>query len=148
MTVLHESRRLRRRTAEMWIAGVGMALAILCLGGFCLVMNGVDAATFERDVMPSLLGADHGMGPQEAFEAARVLGAWFGATLIVVLLLSTAGLFLARRLPTRRTTGWWFFAAGLVLLLGSQLILFPLAFVFFATAALFALRPLTDGSPS
>ena len=42
----------------------------------------------------------------------------------------------------------WALAAGLACLLGSQLILFPVAFVFFVAAGLFALRPVTDGSPS
>ena len=40
-----------------------------------------------------------------------------------------------------------FLAAGAVCLLGSQLILYPVAFLFFAAAALFVLRPLPEGSP-
>jgi len=136
------------RTAELWLVGIAMALSIVCLGGFSLVMNEVDAATFERVIMPSLLGTDSGMALAQAYEAGRTLGAWFGVTLIVVLLLSAAGIFFTRRRPSRRSTGWWFLAAGLACLLGSQLILYPIAFVFFVSAGLFALRTVTDGSPS
>lgn len=162
MTALREARRRSagraraeqgppprtRRTAELWLVGIGMLLSAVCLGGFSLVMNQVDAPTFERVIMPSLLGADSGMGRDEAYEVGRTLGAWFGATLIVVLLLSVAGIFFARLRPTRRSTGWWFLVAGLACLLGSQLILYPIAFVFFVSAGLFALRTVTDGSPS
>src|SRR5699024_11626996 len=84
----------------------------------------------------------------EAYQLGRTLAAWFGVTLIVLLLLSVIGLFFTRRRPWRRSSGWWFLAAGLVCLLGSQLILFPVAFVCFVAAGCFALRPISDGSPS
>ena len=90
----------------------------------------------------------NGLGVAEAHELARTLAAWFSVTLIAVLLLSAIGWFMARRRPWRRTAGWWILAAGLACLLGSQLILFPVAFIFFVAAGVFALRPVTDGSPS
>lgn len=138
------------RTAELWLVGIGMALSFVALGGFALVMNQIDMATFEQVVMPALVGAeaDSGLGVAEAHELARTLAAWFSITLIAVLLLSAIGWFVARRRPWRRTAGWWILAAGLACLLGSQLILFPLAFIFFVAAGFFALRPVTDGSPS
>ncbi|GAA4518732.1 hypothetical protein GCM10023160_01410 [Brachybacterium paraconglomeratum] len=138
------------RTVELWLVGIGMAVSFLALGGFALVMNRIDAATFEQVVMPALVGAEaeSGLGVAEAHELARTLAAWFSVTLIAVLLLSAIGWFVARRRPWRRTAGWWFLAAGLACLLGSQLILFPVAFIFFVAAGFFALRPVTDGSPS
>ncbi|GAA1287395.1 MULTISPECIES: DUF4064 domain-containing protein [Brachybacterium] len=152
MSVIAETRRRPatriRRTAELWLVGIAMVLSTVGLGGFSLVMNQADAPTFERVILPSLLGTESGMGLDQAYEAGRTLGAWFGVTLIVVLLLSVVGIFFARRRPSRRSTGWWFLAAGLACLLGSQLILYPIAFVFFVSAGLFALRTVTDGSPS
>lgn len=136
------------RTLELWLVGIGMAVSFVALGGFALVMNRIDLATFEQVVMPALVGADPGLGVAEAHELARTLAAWFSVTLIAVLLLSAIGWFLARRRPWRRTAGWWILAAGLACLLGSQLILFPVAFIFFVAAGVFALRPVTDGSPS
>lgn len=136
------------RTAELWLVGIGMALSFVALGGFALVMNRIDLATFEQVVMPALVGAEAGTGVAEAHELARTLAAWFSVTLIAVLLLSAIGWFVARRRPWRRAAGWWILAAGLACLIGSQLILFPVAFIFFVAAGLFALRPVTDGSPS
>ncbi|MGO1227080.1 MAG: hypothetical protein ACTMII_12200 [Brachybacterium sp.] len=136
------------RTAELWLVGIGMALSFIFLGGFALVMNRIDLPTFEQVVMPALVGTDPGLGVAEAHALARTLAAWFSVTLIAVLLASAIGWFLARRRPWRRTAGCWILAAGLACLLGSQLILFPVAFVFFVAAGFFALRPVTDGSPS
>lgn len=138
------------RTVELWLVGIGMVLSFLGLGGFALVMNRIDMTTFEQVVMPALVGAEaeSGVGVAEAHELARTLAAWFSVTLIAVLLLSAIGWFLARRRPWRRIAGWWILAAGLACLLGSQLILFPVAFIFFVAAGFFALRPVTDGSPS
>ena len=159
MSTMAEGRRTSRprreqaapaisRTTELWLLGVGMGLSFVALGGFALVMNRIDMATFEQVVMPALVGADPGLAVAEAHELARTLAAWFSVTLIAVLLLSAVGWFLARRRPWRRAAGWWVLAAGLACLLGSQLILFPLAFVFFVAAGFFALRPVTVGSPS
>lgn len=134
-----------RRTVEIILVALGMAGSLVVMGGFALVMNTVDQATFAEAVMPALVGADADVA--RAHEAARVLAAWFGVSLIVLLLLGTAGIALARSRPSRRSTGWLFLAAGLVCLLGSQLLLFPIAFLFLAAAALCALRPLPEGSP-
>lgn len=138
--------RVRRRT-ELWILGIGLGVATVCLGGFSLVMNGIDAATFEESVAPVLLTGE-GVPAAEGYEVGKALGAWFGFTLIAVLLLGVVSFYMARLRPWRRTAAWWIGATGLVCLLGSQLILFPVAFIFFVSAGLFALRPITDGSTS
>ena len=137
-----------RRTAEQWLLGLGMAVSFVTMGGFVLVMNRIEDADFEQAVMPTLVGADAAMPASEARMLADTLASWFGVTLIAVLLLSVIALFLTRRRPPPRGAGGWALAARLACLLGSQLILFPVAFVFFVTAGLFALRPVTDGSPS
>jgi len=136
----------RRRTVEMVLVGLGMALALIAQGGFTLVMNRIDRATFERVVMPSLVGEDSGLSSEEARVLADTLAAWFGISLVILLLLAVAGIAHTRSRPHRRLPGLWFLAAGTVCLLGSQLILYPVAFLFFAAAALFALRPVPEGS--
>ena len=135
------------RTPELVVATVGIALSLLTMGGYTLVVNSIDAATFEDVVMPALLGGSGELSVDAAHELGRTLAAWFGVSLMVILLLCAAGIALARKRPDRRTTGWWFFAAGAVCLLGSQLLLFPIAFLFFVSAGLFVLRPLTGRSP-
>ena len=137
-----------RRTAEQWLLGIGMAVSFVTMGGFVLAMNRIDEVTFEQVVMPALVGAEAGVPVEEARLLADTLAAWFGVTLVAVLLLSVIALFLARRRPWRRGAGWWALAAGLACLLGSQLILFPVAFVFFVAAGFFAHRPVPHGSPA
>jgi hypothetical protein len=129
-----------RRRVEAGLAVAGMILSTVLLGGFTLVMNRVDEAEFLDFLYPELRGVGVDLAPDQAYEAARTLGAWFGFTLMVVLLLGAVGVYVAGRRPARRATGWWFLGAGLVLLVGSQLLLYPIAFLFFLSAGLFALR--------
>jgi hypothetical protein len=133
-----------RRTAEVGVAGAGMVLSALFLGAFTLVVNRMDEGEFATTLHPEMqrIGLDltAAGAAGDAYDAARTLAAWFGCTLMVVLLLGITGIFVARRRPGRRTTGWFFAAAGLVCLVGSQLILYPVAFLFFAGAGMFALR--------
>lgn len=133
-----------RRTAEVWSAGIGMALSTVFLGAFALVMNRIDEAEFVTTLHPEMqrIGMDltaSGVAG-DPYDAARTLAAWFGFTLMAVLLVGITGIFVARRRPGRRSTGWFFAIAGLVCLVGSQLVLYPVAFLFFVSAGLFALR--------
>jgi hypothetical protein len=133
-----------RRTVEVWSAGVGMALSTVFLGAFTVVMNRLDREEFATTLYPEMrrIGLDltaSGVAG-DPYDAARTLAAWFGCTLMVVLLAGITGIFVARRRPGRRSTGWFFAVAGLVCLVGSQLVLYPVAFLFFASAGLFALR--------
>lgn len=129
-----------RRTAETWLALAGMAGSAVLLGGFALVMNRTDEPTFLDTLYPAMTDAGIDLASSDAYDAARTLAAWFGLTLVAVLLVAAAGIYVAHRCPARRSTGWWFLAAGLVCLFGSQLVLYPVAFLFFLAAGLFALR--------
>ncbi|MBA4866745.1 hypothetical protein H1V43_36720 [Streptomyces sp. PSKA54] len=134
-----------RRTAEVWVAGAGLVLSTLFLGAFTLVMNRLDEAEFSATLYPEMqrIGLDLTAGGAvagDAYDAARTLAAWFGLTLMAVLFSGITGIFVARRRPGRRTAGWFFAATGLVCLVGSQLVLYPVAFLFFVSAGLFALR--------
>lgn len=135
---------LVRRTAEVWVAGTGMVLSTLFLGSFALVMNRLDEDGFSTTLYPEMqrIGLDltAGAAAGDPYEAARTLAAWFGLTLMAVLLLGITGIFVARRRPGRRTAGAFFAVTGLVCLVGSQLVLYPVAFLFFVSAGMFALR--------
>ncbi|WP_418276020.1 hypothetical protein ACNHYB_14315 [Isoptericola jiangsuensis] len=138
-----------RRTVEVWVAVAGMILTTVLAGGYALVVNRTDEATFTESLLPAMRGAGivaDGVAAEVALTGARTLAAWFGMTVVAVLLIGTIGIFLARRRPRRRGAGWWFLAAGLVCLLGSQLVLYPVAFLFFVSAGLFALRKPDPGS--
>lgn len=146
MTRTRTRARRPRRTAELVLLGIGLLVALVTMGGYTLVTNQLDQAGFIEIVAPVLLGEDSAADPAQTYEAGRTLAAWFGASLVVMLLLSAIGIAHLRSRPHRRTPGWWFLAVGLICLLGSQLVLFPVAFVFFVVAGLFALRPLSERS--
>lgn len=126
------------RTPEKWIAGIGLGLATVLQGGFTYVMNRVEPEAFAEALGPAMESS--GLGTADGYEAASTLAAWFGFSLVLVLGLSALGFFFATRRPNRKSTGGWFLAAGLVCLLGTQLVLYPVAFFFFLAAAFFAVR--------
>lgn len=145
----------RPRTSRRWelaVAAVGAVLATVLLGGYARVIGSVDLPGFTESLYPALLGATGQsaaeLSPEAAYTSARTVAGWFGFTLVGVLLCCAVGWFIARRRPERKVAGWLFFAAGLVCLVGSQFILFPVAFFFFLSAGLFALRPTSHGSQS
>jgi hypothetical protein len=134
----------RRAPAEVWVAALGLVLSTVFLGGFAVVMNRLDAGAFAAELYPEMqragLDLAAGGGPGDAYQAARTLAAWFGLTLMVVLGLGAVGILAARHGGGFRTPVWVFAAAGLACLLGSQLILYPVAFLFFVAAGLSAVR--------
>ncbi|MGO2095767.1 MAG: hypothetical protein ACTH2J_01215 [Candidatus Microbacterium stercoravium] len=141
------ARRTVSRTAETWITGIGLGLAALLQGGFTVTINNASRAEFDDKIAPALASA--GLSPAgDVYETARTLAAWFGFSLVIMILLAAIALFIASRRPARRSTGWWLAAAGAVCLVGTQLVLYPVAFFFFLAAALFAVRPTSQGSPA
>lgn len=138
--------RRRHRLPEYVVLGLGLAAALVTMGGFTAVVNQMDQTAFSEIVAPVLLGEDPDRTAAEGYEIGQTLAAWFGTSLVVMLLVSVAGIAHMHHRPHRRAPGWWFLAAGLICLLGSQLILFPIAFLFFVVAGLFALRPISEGS--
>ncbi|NHI17397.1 hypothetical protein [Microbacterium excoecariae] len=139
--------RPRTRRLERTIAGIGAALALVFQGGFAAVVAGADEDTLRADIIPALEGAGVALPAGGEIEAVQTLAGWFGFSLVAVLAFTALGFFFSRIRPTSRSAAWWFVAAGLACLVGSQLVLYPLAFLFFLAAGLFAARPL-DGSPS
>ncbi|MGF6822156.1 hypothetical protein M2317_001060 [Microbacterium sp. ZKA21] len=135
-----------RRRAELIIAAVGFAASAVLQGGVALVINRADAETLEESVLPALTAAGLDVPTADAHTVLNTLAAWFGFSLVVIALLCAVGWFFATYRPRRRSTGWWFAGAGLACLIGTQLVLYPVAFLFFLSAALFAVRKPTPGS--
>jgi len=136
-----ESRRFRRR-AEIWLASTGMAGAAALQGGFTLVVQRSDEAAITGTVVPALQDAGFAIPAADAEVVLGTLAAWFGFSLVLMGFLFAIGVFIASRRPRRRRTGWWFFATGVVCLFGTQMLLYPVAFLFFLAAGLFAVRSL------
>lgn len=135
------------RRWEMWTAGIGLAVSGALQGGFVLAVTRSDADTIDSTIVPAMRAAGIPLAGVDAHVALNTLAGWFGFSLMAMALLCAVGFFLASRRPRRRSTGWWFLAAGLCCLLGTQLVLYPVAFLFFFAAGLFALRTPHDRSP-
>lgn len=129
-----------RRLPERWIAGIGLGIAAVLQGGFTLAVTRSDDAAVRDVLLPALGASGIELSDADATAMLETLAAWFGLSLIVMALLCAVGFFIAARRPVRRSTGWWFLAAGLVCLFGTQLLLYPVAFLFFLAAGLFAVR--------
>jgi hypothetical protein len=129
-----------RRRIEVVIASVGLVGAAVLQGGFALLITRSDDETLRTGVLPALRDNGVQISDAEADVALNTLAAWFGYSLVLVALLWAVGLFFAHHRPRRRATGWWFAGAGLACLVGTQMLLYPVAFFFFVAAALFAVR--------
>lgn len=135
-----------RRRIELIIAAVGFAAAAVLQGGFALVISRADSAALQDSVLPALHAAGLDIPDADAYTVLNTLAGWFGFSLILIALLCAVGWFFATYRPRRRSTGWWFAGAGLACLFGTQLVLYPVAFLFFLSAALFAVRTPNPGS--
>ncbi|WP_109210134.1 MULTISPECIES: hypothetical protein [Microbacterium] len=154
MTLMTGSPRMQkaqapfRRRAEVTIASIGLAGAAVLQGGFALLITRSDDETLRTGVVPALRDNGVEISDADADVALNTLAAWFGYSLVLVALLWAVGLFFAHHRPRRRSTGRWFVGAGLACLVGTQLLLYPVAFFFFVAAALFAVRkPLPRSTP-
>lgn len=137
-----------RRRAELIIAGIGLAAAAVLQGGFALVITRSDEATLQSTIVPAVRAAGLDLAEADAHVVLHTMAAWFGFSFILVALCTAIGFFFARLRPRRRATGLCFLAAGLACLLGTQFVLYPVAFFFLIAAALFAVRTTTPRSPS
>lgn len=137
-----------RRRAELIIAGIGLAAAAVLQGGFALVITRSDEATLQSTIVPAVRAAGLDLAEADAHVVLHTMAAWFGFSFILVALCTAIGFFFARLRPRRRATGLCFLAAGLACLLGTQFVLYPVAFFFLIAAALFAVRTATPRSPS
>ncbi|TWE08447.1 uncharacterized protein DUF4064 [Neobacillus bataviensis] len=123
-----------KRKWEVMIGIAGAVLCLLFLGGFSLTITSMEESIFEKTVFPILQESVSKEYVSESFEAVNVLAIWFGVTLLIVLfLVVTAVLYIWRnRFPKKAAL--FYTLAGLATLIGTQLLAFPLAFLFFLAA--------------
>ena len=97
-----------------WSGWIGMVLALVFMGGFSLAINQMTA--------------------EAALAQFQTLGAWFGFTLLALLILVSVATMLVRYRNYRKQSCAIYFLTGVVTLIGSQMIAFPIAFCFFLAA--------------
>lgn len=128
------------RKWERIIGVIGMALVTIFLGGFTATINLMKPAQFEQVLKPVFASALKGMSTKAGLTMFKTLGAWFGYTVVIVLVLGVIANLLLRHHKRIKLAGTMYLIAGLVTLFGSQLIAYPLAFLFFVVAVLCFMR--------
>jgi lysylphosphatidylglycerol synthetase-like protein (DUF2156 family) len=109
-------------------------------GGFSMVIVQMPIGTFETTLFPLLRESNSGLMLQESYEEMRTLGAWFGITVMAVLILAILAGFCAARSSRLIVAAVCYVLAGLCLLLGTQYLGFPVAFCYFVAAVLCVIR--------
>lgn len=128
------------RKLEATIGLIGAILVLIFLGGFAVTMFRVNMGDFQTVIAPIFEGAIPDIHSAAGFESMKTLGAWFSVTAFLTLILTALGNFFVsgNKFPKRAAAAY--VGSGLVVLLGSQLIAYPLAFIFFVAAAFSLLR--------
>ncbi|EEV39841.1 hypothetical protein ECBG_02110 [Enterococcus casseliflavus EC20] len=128
-----------------WSGWIGMVLALVFMGVFSLAINQMTVQQFEeifQRAFPTILNQ---MTAEAALAQFQTLGAWFGFTLLVLLILVSVATMLVRYRNYRKQSCAIYFLTGAVTLIGSQMIAFPIAFCFFLAAG-FCLLHRDDGN--
>ncbi|AZP04471.1 DUF4064 domain-containing protein [Jeotgalibaca ciconiae] len=128
------------RKPEKVIAIIGACLVLLFLGGFALTVLNMDIEKYREVIVPIFEGNFSDLASEEGFQNMRTLGAWFSATAFITLVFVALGnLFISNnRYPYRAAI--CFGLTGIAVLFGSQLIAYPLAFIFFVVTAMSLFR--------
>lgn len=127
-----------------WSGWIGMFLALVLMGGFSLAINQMTVQQFEeifQRAFPTLLNQ---MTAEAALAQFQTLGAWFGFTLLALLILVSVATMLVRYRNYRKQSCAIYFLTGVVTLIGSQMIAFPIAFCFFLAAGFVFSIAMTD----
>lgn len=128
------------RRLEIIIALCGAIFTFILLGGFAIAIAQVDEETFLDGLYPVMQDIGMIVPQDDAYTVVKTLAAWFGFTVFFTLVLTATGVFFARIPRRAKRAGVIFIITGLVCLIGSQLIAYPIAFLFFVSATLMFLR--------
>lgn len=128
------------RKLEIIIGYVGAALCLVFLGGFTVITNVMTETDYQKIFQPIFNKGLVGLSDQAGMTLFQTLGSWFGITLIAVLIIVAIANLLLRHHHRIKIAGLLYLFAGLITLFGSQLLAYPLAFIFFVVSGLCFLR--------
>lgn len=123
-----------KRKVEVISTWVLMIICVVLLGGFSLVMNTVKEKEFTAKIYPMFQSAD--LSASETFQQFRTLGMWFGLTLMAILVMNMIALYLLSQSKRRWISAVLYGLSGVCLLIGTQFLLYPVAFFFFVLAGI------------
>ncbi|MGX7132699.1 DUF4064 domain-containing protein [Enterococcus songbeiensis] len=124
------------RKIEKGLGIVGMVLVTLFLGGFSVVMNQLSTESYQKIFQPVFSEVVKNLSVDEGILLFKTLGAWFAITVVVVLFVGAAASLFITKNKYPKLAGICYFIAGLAALIGSQLLAFPFAFLFFVSSIL------------
>lgn len=128
------------RRPEKIIAIIGAVLVVILLGGFSLTIMNMDEIAYQDVIVPIFVDTIPDVGTVDGYESIRTLAAWFGVTAFLTAGLTALGnLFVSHNKHPKRAA-LFYGATGLIVLLGSQLIAYPLAFIFFVVMGMCLIR--------
>lgn len=128
------------RKWEKVLGIAGAVLVVVFLGGFSLTINNISMAEFQETIVPIFEDSLPNIGTEEGLQNMQTLGAWFGATVFLTLILVALGTLFVSSNKYPKRAAICYGVAGLVVLFGSQLVAYPLAFIFFVVTAMCLFR--------
>jgi len=129
-----------KRRWEVIIGIIGLVLCLIFLGGFSLTITSMDESTFRNSVYPIMQGSSNMNDQTESFEAMKTFGVWCGISLLVVFTFVIVATLLVWKDTHPKWASLLYLFAGACTLMGTQLVAFPLAFIFFVVAGLCMFR--------
>lgn len=124
------------RKAETIIGIIGGVLSLIFFGAFSVTIMSTDFETFEETLYPSLPNYETFTSSEQAYELMTEFSIWMGIFLfLMVIILVFATLFIYRN-GRPKIAGILYIVTGVLLLIGTQGIGFPFAFLFFVSAGL------------
>lgn len=114
--------------------------SLVFLGGYALTMSQLNQNQFEKTLYLTLGEGVSAKGPVQAYTELKTLSVWLGMTLILTLLGLVISSYLIGHNRRPKMAAIAYTLTGFILLVGSQLLAYPLAFVCFMLAALSVLR--------
>lgn len=123
-----------KRKIEVIGTWILMVVCVMFLGGFSLVMNAVKEKEFTAKIYPMFQSAD--LPASETYQQFKTMGMWFGLTLMAILVMSMIALYLLSQPKRRWISAVLYGLSGVCLLIGTQFLLYPVAFFFFILAGI------------
>lgn len=132
------------RKAETIIGIIGGILSLLVFGVFSATVLSMEIDAFESTLYPLLPGTGIYSSAEEAYELISQFSTWLGIFLflmVVTTVLATVFVFKNKR---PKTGGTFYVLSALFLLIGTQGIGFPFAFIFLVSAFLSFFRKIPE----
>lgn len=123
-----------KRRWDMIVASVGGILTLLFIGGIAVTMRVMDVSDFES--IYNSLFSENGKDINETFKMLQSLTALFSVALFLSLFFLMLALVFSWRGRYRYVPSILYGIAGLILLIGTQFIAYPLAFFFFLASGI------------